>query len=106
MATSKTALRAYFDALGIPSERADFALPYLTGDKPLPTATEKALAATEEEALAVKTATYTAAAKFAGVSRMTIYRLVKDGTLHAVSIRGKNRVRLAEVIEVFKGKAA
>lgn len=108
MSTSEktTALRAYLDALGIPSTRQDFALPFLTGEKPIPTATEDALATAAKSAADAKTITLTAAAQVGGVSRSTIWRMTKDGSLPVVTIRGKNRVRLADVVAIFKGKAA
>ena len=108
MGTSEkaTAVRAFLDALGIPSTRQDFALPYLTGEKPIPTATEDALATAAKDAADAKTITLTAAAKVGGVSRTTIWRLTRDGSLPVITIRGRHRVRLADVIKLFAGKEA
>ena len=102
----RLALRAYCDALGITSEKIDFALPYLIGEKNLPTTAEAAIAANEACVAEAKTITLTQAGKIGGCSRSTIWRMTKDGTLAVVPIRGKNRVRLADVLRVFKGKAA
>ena len=106
MGTSEktTALRAYLDALGIPSTRQDFALPYLTGEKPIPTATEDALATAAKSAAAARTITLTSAAQLGGVSRSTLWRMTRDGTIPTVNIRGKNRVRLADDLAAFAVK--
>ena len=102
----KTALGAYLAALGISSARSAFCLPILTGEKPVPTATEAAIAEAAARSADAKTITLTEAATVGGVSRSTIWRMTKDGTIPVVNIRGKNRVRLADVIAAFaSGKA-
>lgn len=102
-----TALGAYFAALGISSERAAYCLPILTGEKPLPTEAEIVVAETAKTAAEAKTLNLTEAAKIAGVSRSTLWRVVKSGGLPTVRIRGRNRVRLADLVALTqKGKAA
>lgn len=86
----KTAICAYLAAVGVSPERTEYCLPILTGDAQLPTRETNA-----------KTITMVEAAKIGGVSRGTIWRMTKDGTIPTVSIRGKNRVRLADVLAAF-----
>jgi excisionase family DNA binding protein len=38
--------------------------------------------------------------------RSTVYRMLKDGTLHSVAIRGARRVRVDSVNKVASGDAA
>lgn len=97
----KTAIGAYLAALGVSSERSAFCLPILAGEKPVPTATEAAIAEAAARSADAKTVTLTDAAKVGGVSRSTIWRMTKDGTIPTVCIRGKNRVRLADVLAAF-----
>ena len=40
------------------------------------------------------------AAKLLGCSPMTIYRLVQDGKLHSVKLRGKNRYRRVDLEKI------
>jgi len=96
-----TALGAYFAALGIPAASASFAMPYLTGEKPVPTAVESALAETAASVADGITITLVEAAKRKGVSRSTIFRLTQDGTLPTVNVRGKNRIRLGDLERAF-----
>ena len=46
-----------------------------------------------------RTCTYTQAAKRLGVSRPTIYRLVKAGRLRTVALCGVNRIVLSSVVD-------
>lgn len=100
----KTALSAYFVALGIRAEVTSYCLPILCGEKPVPTATEAAVAEATARSADARTITLTAAAKLGGVSRSTLWRMTKDGTIPTVCIRGKNRVRLADVLAAFAVK--
>lgn len=43
--------------------------------------------------------TMSEAAKRLGVCRTTVWRLIKDGSLQAMSVRGKNRVKLSSVMK-------
>lgn len=45
------------------------------------------------------------AAKRLGVSTTTVWRLIKDGSLSVVSVRGKQRVRLASLTRYALGEA-
>lgn len=45
------------------------------------------------------------AAKRLGVSTTTIWRLIKEGSLSVVSVRGKQRVRLASLTRYALGEA-
>ena len=98
---TKAALGAYFNALGIPSTATAYCLPYLTGERPVPTAVESALAETAATVADGITVTLVEAAKRKGVSRATIFRMTKDGKLPVVNIRGKNRIRLGDLDRAF-----
>jgi len=99
-----TALGAYLAALGISSSATAYCLPILTGEKPVPTAVESALAETAASVADGITITLVEAAKRKGVSRSTIFRLTQDGTLPTVCIRGKNRIRLGDLERAFAPK--
>lgn len=43
--------------------------------------------------------TYRETAKRLGVSYTTVWRLIKDGEIEVVSVRGKNRVKLSSVMK-------
>lgn len=45
------------------------------------------------------------AAKRLGVSTTTVWRLIKEGSLSVVSVRGKQRVRLASLTRYALGEA-
>jgi len=96
-----TALGAYLAALGIPAASSAYCIPILTGEKPVPTAVESALAETAASVADGITITLVEAAKRKGVSRSTIFRMTKDGTLKPVNIRGKNRIRLGDLERAF-----
>ena len=51
-----------------------------------------------------RTVTFTDAARRMGVSRMTIYRLVKAGRLRVVPLLGVNRIALSSVEDYANGK--
>ena len=51
------------------------------------------------------TVTLVEGAKRKGVSRSTIFRMTKDGTLPTVCIRGKNRIRLGDLERAFAPSA-
>lgn len=105
-ATEKaTALGAYFAALGIPAASSAYCIPILTGEKPVPTAVESALAETAATVADGITVTLVEGAKRKGVSRSTIFRMTKDGTLPTVCIRGKNRIRLGDLERAFAPSA-
>ena len=101
----KTALGAYFAALGIPAASSAYCIPILTGEKPVPTAVESALAETAATVADGITVTLVEGAKRKGVSRSTIFRMTKDGTLPTVCIRGKNRIRLGDLERAFAPSA-
>ena len=101
----KTAIGAYLDAIGIPAAAQSYALPYLVGEKPVPTAVESALAETAATVADGITVTLVEAAKRKGLSRSTLFRMTKDGTLPTVCIRGKNRIRLGDLERAFAPSA-
>lgn len=45
------------------------------------------------------------AAKRLGVSTTTVWRLIKEGSLSVISVRGKQRVRLASLTQYALGEA-
>jgi len=100
-----TALGAYLAALGIPAGASAYCIPILTGEKPVPTAVESALAETAASVADGITITLVEAAKRKGVSRSTIFRMTKDGTIPPVCIRGKNRIRLGDLERAFAPSA-
>lgn len=92
------ALKGYFAAVGIDERRSAFCIPFLTGEQPIPSveleSTQKA------ETRVVKLITFAEAGRLLGCSRHTIWRMTKDGTLNVVNWRGKNKVRLVDVLAV------
>ena len=53
-----------------------------------------------------RTVTFTQAAKRLGVSRPTVYRLVRAGRLRTVRLCGVSRIVLASVVDFVNGKGA
>ncbi|MBR6588431.1 MAG: helix-turn-helix domain-containing protein [Kiritimatiellae bacterium] len=51
-----------------------------------------------------RTVTYTEAARRMGVSRPTIYRLVKAGVLEIVPLNGVSRIRVQSIADYVSGK--
>ena len=45
------------------------------------------------------------AARLLSISRVTVYRMVKDGMLHPVKLRGAVRYRLSELEQLANGEA-
>jgi len=96
-----TALGAYLAAVGVSTSAAAFCMPYLTGEKHVPTEVDKALDQSAARIADGITVTFVEAAKRKGVSRSTIWRMVQDGTIKAVNVRGKNRVILGSLERAF-----
>jgi len=91
-------LCAFLAGLNIPAERVAYCLPILTGATQIPTATSKSVCSSIADGVTI---TLAAAARRKGISRTTIYRMTKDGTLPVVNIRGKNRVRVGDLERAF-----
>lgn len=101
-----TVLNGYLSAMGVQSDRIAYCTPFLTGEKPLPTGMDEAREQLIERAKFSYLITYPEAARLIGCSRSSIFRLVKDGTLTPVLFRGRNRVRLADIIAIANGEDA
>ena len=52
----------------------------------------------------IRTVTLKEAAKRLGVSRPTVYRMVKSGRLETVKLEGSHRIRLQSLIDVAAGR--
>ena len=101
------ALLPVLTALGVSASAATYCIPFLTGEKK-PAAETATVAESVREAESCKLLTLTEAGKRLGVSRATVWRMVKDGKLSTIDPtgRGKGRVRLADIVRLAAGTAA
>ena len=51
-----------------------------------------------------RTTTFTGAARWLACSRMSVYKLVKEGRLDVVTLAGVNRIRVASIVDFVNGK--